>query len=137
MPTAKHILGFGLSTLGLTLGFLCLGRVASTALASEPQPNRQETMTAGLLLGVPATAGAIWMLKALEQDHTLVGSRRLQTLFYKVLRANEGRINAAQFALLAEVSLSEAKDCLDTWAAMLNADFDIDELGVTIYCFNV
>jgi len=137
MPTAKHILGFGLSTLGLTLGFFCMGRAVRAALTPEPQPSRREATAAGLLLGGPTVVGAAWMLKALERDRTLASSRRLQTLFYKVLKANEGRIDAIQFALLAEVSLSEAKDCLDAWAAMLNADFDIDEIGVTVYCFNV
>ncbi len=133
----KRIVGIGLSTLGLALGFLCVGRAVETALTNSPQQDKQKTVAAGLLLGIPAATGAVWMLKSLERDRTLSRSQRLQALFYKALKANDGRINAIQFALLAEVSLSEAKHCLDAWAMMMNADFDIDEAGVTVYCFNV
>ncbi|MGD1897167.1 MAG: hypothetical protein ACFB16_09485 [Phormidesmis sp.] len=138
MTASKRILGFSLSAFGLVLGFLCLGRAVETAFDSDPaRQNKRETITAGLLLGLPATAGALWMLSALERDRKLAYSQRLQALFYKALKANDGRINAIQFAMLAEVSLSEAQHCLDAWAGPMNADFDVDEAGVIMYCFNV
>ena len=77
------------------------------------------------------------MMSTLERDRRLAYSKRLQALFYTALQANDGRINAMQFAMLAEVSLSEAQHCLDTWAGPMNADFDIDESGVIVYCFTV
>jgi len=131
-------MGFGLSTFGLVLGFLCLGRAVETALDKDPaRQNKRETITAGVLLGLPASIGALWMLKSLECDRRLAYSQRLQALFYKALQANNGRINAIQFAMLAEVSLGEARQCLDAWAGPMNADFDIDEAGVVVYCFNL
>ena len=134
----KRMVGFGLSALGLTLGFLCLGRAVETALDKDPaRQDKRETITAGVLLGLPVTVGALWMMSSLERDRRLAYSQRLQALFYKALQANNGRINAMQFAMLAEVSLGEARRCLDTWAGPMNADFDIDEAGVVVYCFTL
>ncbi|MEO0887963.1 MAG: hypothetical protein AAFY54_18830, partial [Cyanobacteria bacterium J06648_10] len=67
----------------------------------------------------------------------LAYSKRLQALFYKALKANDGKINAIQFAMLAQVSLAEAQQCLNEWAGPMNADFDIDEAGVIMYCFTL
>lgn len=138
MTSSKRILGLGLSTFGLMLGFLCLGRAVETAFDKNPNRlNKRETVTAGVLLGLPATVGAVWMLSALERDRRLNRSQRLQSLFYKAISANDGRINAMQFAMLAEVSLGEAQHCLDSWAGPMNADFDIDDSGVVVYCFTI
>ncbi|MEL6938210.1 MAG: hypothetical protein AAFO84_03350 [Cyanobacteria bacterium J06598_1] len=136
--STKRLAGIGLSTFGLVLGFLCLGRAVETALDTDPDRlDKRETVLAGMLLGIPATVGAVWMMGTMERDRKLAYSHRLQALFYKALQANNGRINAIQFAMLAEVSLKEAQQCLDTWAGPMNADFDIDEAGVIVYCFNV
>ncbi|MGB3671069.1 MAG: hypothetical protein WBG63_03010 [Phormidesmis sp.] len=138
MASAKRIIGIGLSTVGLALGFLCLGRAGEAALNRDlSQQKKRETVVAGLLLGITSTVGASWMLKTLERNHELAYSQRLQSLFYKTLKANSGRINAIQFAMIAEVSLSEAQHCLDSWAGPMNAEFNIDEAGVIVYCFNV
>lgn len=134
--TVRRVAGLGLSTLGFVIGFLCLGRAVETALDKNPDRlNKRETITAGLLLGVPAAGGALWMMGMLERDRRLTRSARLQSLFYRALQSNHGRINATQFAMLAEISFGEAKDCLDAWAGPMNADFDIDEAGVVFYCF--
>lgn len=138
MNRAKRITGIGLSAVGLLLSFLCLGRAVETAL--DRNPNRQgkrETVLAGLLIGLPAGAGALWMLRDLERDRTLIQSKKLQALFYKAIKANDGRISAVQFAMLSQVSLEEAKAYLDTWARAMNAQFDVDESGLVIYCFGL
>ena len=136
MTTSKRIAGVGLSALGLVLGFLCLGKAAEAAFNTHSeQLNKRETITAGLLLGIPCTAGAGWMLMDIEAGRRRNRSKRMQTLFYKALKANDGKINPLQFAMLAEVSLAEAQRCLNDWAGPLNADFEVDEAGVVEYCF--
>ncbi|MEL7227737.1 MAG: hypothetical protein AAGL17_23630, partial [Cyanobacteria bacterium J06576_12] len=115
--STRRVAGYSLSALGLMLGFLCLGRAVETALDKDPtRQGKRETITAGILIGLPVTAGALWAMSSLERDRRLAYSQRLQALFYKALQANEGRINAIQFAMLAEVSLGEAQQCLDAWA---------------------
>lgn len=136
MTTSKHIAGVGLSAFGLLLGFLCLGRAAEAAFDSHSERlHKRETVTTGLLLGIPCTAGAGLMLIDMEARRRRKRSQRMQTLFYKVLKANDGKINPLQFAMLAEVSLAEAQKCLNDWAGPLNADFEVDEAGVVEYCF--
>lgn len=136
MTKSKHIAGVGLSALGLLLGFLCIGRAAETALDTNPERlHKRETVTAGLLLGIPCAAGAGLMLVDLEARRRRDRSQRMQTLFYKALKANNGKINPLQFAMLAEVSLTEAQRCLNDWAGPLNADFEVDEAGIVEYCF--
>lgn len=138
MASSKRVVGIGLSTLGLMLGFLCLGRAVETALDSNPdRQNKRETIVAGLLMGLPVTMGAGVMLSTLERDRKNARSQRLQSLFYKALKANNGKINPIQFAMLGQISLAEAQDCLDAWAGPLNADFMIDDAGVVMYCFHL
>lgn len=138
MASARRTVSRGFLGLGLLIGFLCIGRAVETALDRNPNRlNKRETITAGLLLGIPCTAGALWGLGALERQRKLAKSERLQALFYKALKANDGKINPIQFAMLGQISAEEAKACLDEWAVPLNADFQVDEAGVVMYCFNV
>ncbi|MEN8443534.1 MAG: hypothetical protein ABG776_00820 [Cyanobacteria bacterium J06555_13] len=138
MTSPKRVAGIGLSALGLMLGFLCLGRAAETALDTDPtREDRRETVTAGLLIGIPVTVGAALMLVNVERDRKYARTQRLQSLFYKALKANNGKINPIQFAMLGQISLSEAQNCLDAWAGPLNADFMIDDAGVVMYCFHL
>ena len=136
MTKTKYVASVGLSALGLLLGFLCVGRAAETALDSNPERlHKRETITAGLLLGIPCTAGAALMLLNTESNRREDRSQRMQTLFYKALKANDGKINPLQFAMLAEVSLAESQKCLNDWAGPLNADLEVDDAGVVEYCF--
>ncbi len=138
MGNAKRITGIALSATGLLLSFLCLGRAIETGLDRDPnRQGKRETVTAGLLIGLPVGAGALWILRDLERDRTLIHSQKLQSLFYKAIKANNGRISAVQFAMLAQVSLGEAKAFLDTWSGAMNAQFDVDESGTVVYCFRL
>ncbi len=145
MTAAKYTAGVGLSTFGLLLGFLCVGRAVETALAPDAtRLNKQETITAGLSVGIPVTVGALWMFIDLERgsqkrlhQRQLTHSQRLQSLFYKALQANSGKINPVQFAMLGEISLTEAQICLDAWAGPLNATSQVDETGLVVYCFDL
>jgi len=134
----KRVAGFGVAGFGLLLGFLCLGRAVETALDRNPNRlGKRETMTAGLLLGIPCTVGSLWMIRTLHRREKLRHSQRLQAVFYKAIRANGGKINPLQFAMLGQISVADAQECLDVWAQQLNADFKIDEAGVVLYCFEV
>jgi hypothetical protein len=138
MDSMKRIMGVGLPALGLVIGVLCLGRSLETALDKNPnRPNKPETITAGLLLGIPCMAGSLWLLGAVERDRKLVHSQRLQSLFYQAISANNGRINPLQFAMLAEIPVEQAKDFLEAWAGSLNADCHLDDTGLRVYCFKV
>ena len=131
----KHIVGIGFSTCGLLLGFLCIGKGVETAFSKDVNHLDQPTATVGLLLGLPTTVGALWILKDLKRDLQLTQSQQLQALFYKALRANNGQISAIQFAMLGQVSFADAQTCLEAWARLMNADLQVDDAGVVMYCF--
>lgn len=134
----KRITGSGLASVGLLLGFLCIGRVIETALDNAPSRQRkQTTITMGLLLGIPCSVGSLWMMGAWQRQQRLSHDQQLQTVFYQALMANSGQVNPLQLAVLGQISVDEAKDCLEVWARQLNADFKIDEAGVVMYCFDV
>ncbi len=145
MTAAKYTAGIGLSTFGLLLGFLCVGRAVETVLAQDStRLNKQETVIAGLSVGIPVTVGALWMFTDVERgsqrrlrQRQLAHSQRLQSLFYRAVKANGGKINPIQFAMLGEISLVEAQICLDAWAGPLNATSQVDETGVVMYCFDL
>jgi hypothetical protein len=146
MIFAKRITGIGLSALGLALGLLCLGRAVETAIDDKvEQRDRQATLTTGLGIGIPTTLGALWMLRDWQRGdrwdrlirHKLIGHEPLQAIFCKALKANNGKINPIQFALLGQISLAEAQACLKAWADPLGAKTQVDEAGVVVYCFNL
>lgn len=137
MNAAKRITGLGFAGLGLLLGLLCIGRAIETALDKTTQDDKRQTVTIGLLLGLPCTAGSLWMLGALQRQQRLMHSKQLQTVFYQALKANDGKINPLQLATLGQISVDDAQDCLEVWAQQLNADLKIDEAGIVVYCFNL
>lgn len=153
MNFMTRVVRVGLPTLGLTIGLLCLGRAFFVGAIAQgetrPTPaletaldknlnrlNKRETITVGLLLGIPCTFGSLRMLTTFRRNHKLAQSQRLQVLFYKAIKANNGRINALQLAMLAEISVQDAKTFLDAWAGPLHASYQIDETGLMVYCFN-
>ena len=153
MKSMKRVIRVGLPTLGLAIGLLCLGRAFFVMTISQgeskPTPtletaldknlnrlNKRETIAIGLLLGIPCTFGSLRMLTTFRRNHKLAQSQRLQVLFCKAIKANNGRINALQLAMLAEISVQDAKTFLDAWAGPLHASYQIDETGLMVYCFN-
>ncbi|MGB3300799.1 MAG: hypothetical protein WBA76_21245 [Phormidesmis sp.] len=142
----KRILGVGLPTFGLIIGFLCLGRAVfvgaaptlETALTkTSHRSNKSQTIAAGLLLGIPCMVGSLWMLRAFKSNHELIQSQRIQMLFYKAVKANEGSINPLQLAMLAEITVEDAKTFLEAWSGPLAADCQTDETGLTVYRFSL
>ncbi|MEL6161731.1 MAG: hypothetical protein AAFQ40_11415 [Cyanobacteria bacterium J06623_5] len=133
---AKRSVGIGLSAVGLLLSFACFSRVAKTMLDPEPAiADKLETLSIGLLVGLPSTVGAITILRTVKREQGLVLAQRLHDLFGRAVIANSGRISAAQFAMLAGLSLDEAQVCLEAWADFLDADAEVDEAGQVVYCF--
>ncbi|NJM96231.1 MAG: hypothetical protein HC800_02610 [Phormidesmis sp. RL_2_1] len=145
MAQSKHIVGFGLSAIGLLLGLICAARVIGTALDSQASPlQKRKILMTGLWVGIPTTVGALWMLKDLThssqgmlRQRQIANAKRLQLIFHKALNANNGKISAIQFAMLAEVALDEAKYYLEDWANVLDADLEVDAAGIVVYCFSL
>lgn len=122
----------------LLLGFWCLGRVVETGL--DPNPNRlgkRETMTAGLLVGVPAATGGAWLAFDIRRQRRLAAAKQLQDTFFRLVKAGRGKVTALRFSMEAQIDGEQAKAYLSDRSREYDATFQVDSEGGITYCFNL
>jgi hypothetical protein len=151
----------------LTLGFMFLSISASSVLEKNamqkpskpildemerveefaPPPNYEATSNAaigGFVFGVPSAILGGWMAfslhrqnkhdkKALQQEM----SDRLQSVFYRMIQENHGRVTLLGFAMQSQLPPGTAKEYLDSRAKEFNANFKISEEGSVSYLFDI
>lgn len=97
-----------------------------------------------LVLGVPSSILGGWMAfslyrqnkhekKALQQEM----SDRLQSVFYRMIQENHGRVTLLGFAMQSQLPPGTAKEYLDSRAKEFNANFKISEEGSVSYLFDI
>ncbi|BAZ13191.1 hypothetical protein NIES4071_50300 [Calothrix sp. NIES-4071] len=102
------------------------------------------TAVAGIVFGVPSTVLGGWLAlslyrrnkqekKALQQQT----SERLQSIFYRMVQENQGRVTLLGFAMQSQLPPANAKDYLDNRAREFNANFKISEEGSVSYHFDI
>ncbi len=120
----------------LLLGFWCLGRALETAFNQDPNlMEKREIITAGILLGLPATAlggGLIWRDR--RQRH-LSKAHYLRDVFFHLITAEKGKITPLKFAMAARIDGDEAKAYLRDRCLEFDATFQVDAEGTIFYCF--
>lgn len=122
----------------LLLGFWCLGRALETSLNRDPQVlEKRETITAGLLLGLPATAGGTWLLWERRRQRQQQAAQQLRQVFLRSVTAGRGRVTPLQFAIAANLDGATANTYLRDRSIEYNATFDIDDDGNITYCFHL
>ncbi|SRR5579883_552688 len=149
----------------LTLGFMLLTVSVSAFMernailqpisssTEEPQqdfrnleaiPQLENTALYDLIFGVPTSVLGIWMAsdlyrqsrqekKAIKQQT----SDRLQSIFYRLIQENQGRITVLSFAMQSQLPAAAAKQYLDEQAKQFNANFKVNEDGGVSYHFDV
>ncbi|MDB9527607.1 ribosomal protein L7/L12 [Oscillatoria sp. CS-180] len=120
------------------LGFWCLGRAVETSL--DRNPNRlgqRETITAGILLGVPATGGGGWLLWDSRRQHQLQEEERLKNTFFQLVKAGRGKITPLRFSMEAQIDGSQAKAYLSDRSMEYDATYQVDVEGNITYCFHL
>ncbi|WP_029635592.1 MULTISPECIES: hypothetical protein [Nostocales] len=128
----------------LMSGFLCL-MVSVSALSQLPdkdqntleQQDATDTFVGGIALGVPLVAGGGYMLWGLRRRNEKLLRDRLDSTFYQMLKADNGRITVLQLAMEAQLSGQEAKQYLDQKAKEFNATFETSEQGNISYLFHL
>lgn len=164
MKTAEKLASFWLLTLGfmfLTMSAtVTLGRKSIEQPAPPPIndnnpvvefPNTSSealantsTVLAGIIFGVPSSILGGWLAlslyrrekdekKALQQQTT----ERLQSVFYRMVQENHGRVTLLGFAMQSQLPPANAKDYLDDRAKEFNANFKISEEGSVSYHFDI
>jgi len=120
----------------LVLGFWCLGRAVEMALNRNPNVlDKRETITAGLLLGVPSSAGGAWLLWDRRRQFAVARQRRLREAFFQLVQAEHGKVTPLQLAMVAHVDGQAAKVYLSDRSVEYDATFEVDASGHMIYCF--
>jgi hypothetical protein len=71
--------------------------------------------------------------KALQQEM----SDRLQSVFYRMIQENHGRVTLLGFAMQSQLPPGTAKEYLDSRAKEFNANFKISEEGSVSYLFDI
>lgn len=125
----------------LSLGFMFL-LVSVSELPKEKRD--RDTIMGGLMLGVPLFAGGGWIVWEMNRQHQrqLEAQKqqetdRLNTIFYQLLTVEEGRIDALQMAIKAQISPAEARAFLDGKAKEFETTFEIGDRGEVFYVFEV
>jgi ribosomal protein L7/L12 len=128
------ILGSGIL---LTIGFMFL--MVSMVISTDKNPTQKDksAFLGGLLLGIPATVAGGLLVWNLYQNPRKQSQSQLQAIFFRVLKAGNGRITPLGLAMEAGISGEAAKAYLDERAREFVANFDVDAEGNVYYCFNL
>jgi len=132
-------------TAGLMLagGFLCL--LASLVALSELEAEKnfiirqeaEDRLLAGMILGIPLTAGGGYIFWGLRRRDEKELSDRLDSIFYQILQANHGKITVLQLAMEAKLSGKQAEEYLNQKSQEFNAFFESSNQGDITYLFSV
>lgn len=127
--------------IGIPIVVLMGTELLNPALEAE---EREESLAALFVLGVPFTAIGSWLLwdssqQAKKQQEILAQRERerLRQIFYTLLTQQQGRITLLSFAQAANISGEAARAYLDERASEFNADYDVSEAGSVIYHFRI
>ncbi|MCD8485519.1 hypothetical protein [Geitlerinema calcuttense] len=88
-----------------------------------------------LALAVPAIASGGAILKQLHRDRQQAERDRLQSTFYHLLEANNGRLTVLRLAMAANLPAATARQYLDENAKCFNAEFEPLDNGDIAYQF--
>ncbi len=138
----------------LLLGFAFLLLPGAALLDNGSTQNHMQTCTTstgneardaalgGLILGVPSVLlGGLLALGAYrdrQQEKKAIAqqaSDRLQSTFFRLIKANNGYINVLQFAMEGQLTATAAKQYLNEKAQEFDATFDVSNEGAISYYF--
>jgi hypothetical protein len=128
----------------LSFGFLCLmmtfskvSDLGDTNLDSLQQQEARSEAFLGAGFSLPMLVTGGWMLWGLEKKRQKQTQDKLQSSFYKQLKAERGKITILGFAMETHLSAKEAKQYLDQKAQEFNAAYEISDNGDVSYCFHL
>lgn len=122
----------------LVMGFWCLARAVETGLDRNPNRlEKRETVTAGILLGLPAIGFGGWLGVDAHLQQKREERDRLQGIFFQLVKAGKGYIAPIRFSMETGLTGEAAIDYLNQRARVYNADFQVDDTGGITYYFNL
>jgi hypothetical protein len=102
------------------------------------------TIVGGLIFGVPSLVVGGWLAFGLyresQQEKKMINqqvSDRLQSLFYRMLTEQNGRVTVLSFAMQSQLPPAVAREYLDEKAQEFHANFKVSDDGAVSYHFDV
>lgn len=158
MKTAEKLASGWLLILGFMFLTISAASIIDKKIASKPvyppigDSDREyvreaspvdSTAIGGFVFGLPSVGLGGWLAlslyrqsknekKALQQQT----DERLQSIFYRMIQENSGRVTLLGFAMQSQIPAPEARDFLDSKAKEFNANFRISEEGAISYHFD-
>lgn len=139
---ARGIISYGL--LGFGSLFLLLALVLLVPTEDDPSVDLGGAMVLAVIGGLPF-AGGIYILRAgkgtATASQTSPSAPRLslaeqqRTVFFDLVKKNQGQVTPMQFAMVANVSGEDARQYLQDRAKEFGADFQVNDQGTVIYIF--
>ncbi len=85
---------------------------------------------------IATTAGIAWACRLYQQQqkHKLA---HLDSVFYKLIKENQGRVTALDLAMNAKLPGEKVQEYLDERASEFAADFEVTEQGGILYYFQI
>ena len=128
----------------LSLGFLFLMVSLSALFDLNAENNTPEQIEeakneilGGMVLGLPFTAGGGYMFWGLRRKNRKELSDRLDSIFYQIIQANNGKITVLQLAMEAKLPGKQAKEYLTQKSQEFNACFEPSDQGDITYLFHI
>lgn len=114
----------------------------SMLICSTPNANEaQNNLVGGLILGIPSVllGGllAVGTYRDRQQEKKIIAqaSDRLQSTFFRLIKANNGYITVLQFAMAGQLTATAARQYLNQKAKDFDATFDVSNEGAISYYF--
>ncbi|MEA5596614.1 hypothetical protein [Rivularia sp. UHCC 0363] len=102
------------------------------------------TAVNGIIFGLPSLALGGWLALGMrrqgKQEKNAIAQQmnlHLQSMFYRMIAENEGRITVLGFAMQSQLPPATAREFLDDQAKQFNANFKVSEDGAVSYHFDI
>jgi hypothetical protein len=102
------------------------------------------TAVNGIIFGLPSLALGGWlalgMFRQGKREKNAIAQQidlQLQSMFYRMIAENEGRITVLGFAMQSQLPPATAREFLDDQAKQFNANFKVSEDGAVSYHFDI
>lgn len=109
----------------------------SVVFTKNPTKEDKSAALGGLIIGVPVTAAATFMLLSANKSTPKSLKPSTEQIFLELVAANGGRITPIKLAIAANLPLADAKQYLDQKAIELNANFEVTDEGGINYHFHI
>ncbi|MEO1431275.1 MAG: hypothetical protein AAFV71_19880 [Cyanobacteria bacterium J06633_8] len=102
------------------------------------------TAVNGLIFGLPSLALGGWLALGMRRQGkkeknaiTEQMDLHLQSMFYRMVAENKGRVTVLGFAMQSQLPAATAREFLDNQAKQFNANFKVSEDGAVSYHFDI